>query len=264
MSMQKFDIDKFNGTNDFAIWKVKMRALLVHQGCAATLNEESKLPEGLSQTQKIDILSKAHSTLLLCLTDDVIREVIDEDTAAGLWKKLEEKYQKKSLTNRLYQKQRLYTLRMEQNSKVQDHINHFNRIILDLNGLGVKVEDEDLAIILLCSLPTAYENFVDTMLYGRDTISVNDVKDAMLSKELKRRVSNSHEERTDMSLTVRGRSKERGPKRSKSRSKSRANIRCFFCKEKGHIKRDCPQRKKGKEKKKEYNTASTNVAQEFE
>ena len=84
MALQKFDINKFNGTNDFAIWKVKMRALLVHQGCATALAEETKLPGDLTDAQKLEMLTKAHSTLLLCLTDDVIREVINEDTAAGL------------------------------------------------------------------------------------------------------------------------------------------------------------------------------------
>ena len=32
---------------------------------------------------------KAHSTIMLCLADDVITEVSDEETAAGLWLKLE-------------------------------------------------------------------------------------------------------------------------------------------------------------------------------
>ena len=51
--------------------------------------------------------------------------------------------------------------------------------MLDLEGLGVTVADEDQALILLCSLPSLFENFVDTMLFGRETISVSNVKHAM-------------------------------------------------------------------------------------
>jgi hypothetical protein len=62
-----------------------------------------------------------------------------------------------------------------------DHIDDFNRIILDLKNIDIKVDDEDQALILLCSLPDAFDNFVNSMLYGRDTISLADVKFALNS-----------------------------------------------------------------------------------
>ena len=57
---------------------------------------------------------KAHSAIQLCLADEVLREVADEDTTAGLWLKLESLYMTKSLTNKLYLKQRLFTLRIKE------------------------------------------------------------------------------------------------------------------------------------------------------
>ena len=52
MASHKFEIEKFNGSNDFTLWKVKMKALLVQQGCAAALEVKEKLPEGLKEAEK--------------------------------------------------------------------------------------------------------------------------------------------------------------------------------------------------------------------
>ncbi|KAI4313020.1 hypothetical protein MLD38_037799 [Melastoma candidum] len=172
---------------------VRLLALLVQRGCAAALDGEEKLPASMDVAANADILSKAHSTILLSHADDVLREVLGNKTAASLWKTLEDKYQNKSLTNRLYLKQRLYTFRMTESASVKEHIDNFNHIVLDIQGVDVKIDDEDQALILLCSLPSSYENFVDTMSYERETISVSDVKDALQSKELKKKVSESYE-----------------------------------------------------------------------
>ena len=65
---------------------------------------------------------KGALTIMLCLADDVITEVSDEETAAGLWLKLESLYMKKSLTNKLLLKQRLFGLRMDEGTQLREHL----------------------------------------------------------------------------------------------------------------------------------------------
>ena len=108
---------------------------------------------------------------------------------------------------------------------MKNRLDNFNRIILDLQGVNVKIEDEDQALILLCSLMNSYENFIDTMLYGMITIIVNDVKGSLMSKDLERKVSNS------CLFTCVGRTSNKcGGNIEKSSSKYKANIRCYNCK----------------------------------
>ncbi|RVW66143.1 Retrovirus-related Pol polyprotein from transposon TNT 1-94 [Vitis vinifera] len=140
MSSQKFEVEKFNGSNDFTLWKLKMKALLVQQKCAQAIEGEE------------NYLLKANT-----------RKVTDQQALS------------------------------------EKAIAYF----------------EDV------------RRYADTMMYGRDSISINDVKDALQSKELQKLVSGSGEGSVETGLTVsRGRSMERnGGGRSKSRPKSKAAMR---------------------------------------
>ena len=76
-----------------------------------------------------------------------------EKSATKLWKKLEEVYMTKSLANKLRLKERLYTICMSEGTSMQSHLNEFNSIIMDLESLDVKIDDEDKTILLVVFAP---------------------------------------------------------------------------------------------------------------
>ena len=41
----------------------------------------------------------------------------------------------------------------------------FNKIILDLENIDIKVNNEDQALLLLRSLPSEYDSLSDTLIY---------------------------------------------------------------------------------------------------
>lgn len=131
---------------------------------------EEAVKQGVTE-QTLDHDLKAHSVILLNLGDEVLREVAEEESAVGLWKKLETLYLKKSLANRLYVKKYLYTIHMEEGKYLRKHVDEFNKIILDLKNMDIKINEEDSAILLLSFLPRSHEHFVDTMLYGKETLT---------------------------------------------------------------------------------------------
>ena len=184
MASTKLEVEKFTGKNDFHLWRLKIRALLVHQRLDVALDDESssKKPMKVIEEELSEVLDRAHSAIIISLGDGVLKEVGGEKTAARLWKKLEDLYTKKSMAKRLTIKKKLYTLQMEEGSSIIDHIDAFNKIILDPEDINVKIDDENKAMILLCSLSSSYENLVDTLMYGRHTLDVGDVKEALSSK----------------------------------------------------------------------------------
>nr|GEZ98531.1 hypothetical protein [Tanacetum cinerariifolium] len=163
-----------------------MRALLIQHGCEAALEV---LPADMEAQTKAELNKKAHSAVILCLGNKVLREVTGETTAAGVWSKLKTLYMTKSLANKLYLKKKLYTFYMPAGRKISEHIDEFNKIVLDLANIEVKFEDEDLALLLPTSLPASYEHIVDTLLYGREALTLEDVMATLNSKEIKERVS---------------------------------------------------------------------------
>lgn len=127
--------------------------------------------------------------------------------------------------------------------------------------MGVKIE-EDQAIMLLSYLPEVCEHFVDTMMYGKQTLKMNEVKLALNSKELQRKSEGTTEVIGEgLQLKARSDKRENKKSRGKSRSKSRNpsnKLRCYKCKE-GDFKRDCPERKK-KDPEKQGEKGDTSVA----
>ena len=85
MTQQKLEVEKFNGENDFNLWRLKMKAILVHQGLEAAIEEDPKeAVVGTSDANKLkDILKQAHSVVILSFGDSVLMEVSHEKRAAG-------------------------------------------------------------------------------------------------------------------------------------------------------------------------------------
>ena len=141
MSGMNVTIDKFTGRNSFSLWQIKMRALLKQQGLWAPLAKKpsdgaetpsTKKSPGPDTAEMAILEEKAHSTIMLCLADDIITEVAEEETASGLWLKLESLYMTKSLTNKLLLKQRLFGLRMFEGTSLREHLDQLNTILLEL------------------------------------------------------------------------------------------------------------------------------------
>jgi hypothetical protein len=159
----KLDIPKFDGKISFAVWQVQMKAVLTQLGVCKALKAR---PNDMTDDKWEDLDEKTLSALQLSLSTDVLREVMNEKSAAALWKKLEELYMTKSLANKLRLKERLYTIRMAEGTSIQSHLNEFNFICVDLESLDVKIDDEDKAILLVVSLPASFKHFKEIMLYG--------------------------------------------------------------------------------------------------
>ena len=84
-----------------------------------------------------------------------------------------------------------------------EHLNFFNKIISESLVVDVKINEEDKALILLSSLLELYDHIDTTMLYGKETLILEEVISTLLSNEIRKR--QNQEERTGSGLVVTGR-----------------------------------------------------------
>nr|KYP69065.1 Retrovirus-related Pol polyprotein from transposon TNT 1-94 [Cajanus cajan] len=235
-----------------------MHALLKEQrvwGPLATtsVKKESKteLSNKSTSIKKEDLAEqeeKAHSLILLSLSNEVLYEVADQETACGLWLKLEKLYMTKSICNKLLLKRRLFGLHMKESTPLKEHLDEFNSILMELRDIDVKIEDEDSAMILLASLPPSYESFVNSLSVGKDFITLEEVKSSLHLRDLRHKASASIEEPNGIGLVVTNLSKNSKKKKDKGKKKSKGNHInpkdiCNYCKEPGHWKNDYPKKK---------------------
>ena len=81
----------------------------------------------------------------------------------------------KSLSNKLFLKKQLYSLRMKEGTHIL-HLNAFNRILSDLLALEVKLKEEDKALLLLSSLPSSYDHLASIIMYRKETLELENVR----------------------------------------------------------------------------------------
>lgn len=166
-------------------------------------------------------------TIWLYLLDQVMYHVMDDNVPKKIWEKLVSRFLSKiATTTKVYLKQKFYKLKMQEGSDLVEHMNAYNQVVTDLEHIGVKILDEDKAILLLCSLPPSYEHLITTLTYDKETVELEEISAALLSYSLRKK--NTAEEVTHAAgLLVRGEQGRKGQEAGKIRKKKK--VQCYKC-----------------------------------
>ena len=96
--------------------------MLVKKGTHKALLGIEKKPSKMEDDEWNAIDFHAKATIILCLSDEVLYNVVNKKTTAGLWCRLESLYTTKSLSNKLFMKKQLYNLRMKEGTPILQHL----------------------------------------------------------------------------------------------------------------------------------------------
>lgn len=94
VSNAKYEVEKFDGTNNFGMWQCEVMDVLIQQDLEITLEDK---PGDMAEKDWDKINRPACGTIRLCLNKDQKYFVMKETKAKDLWKKLVEKNNREGL-----------------------------------------------------------------------------------------------------------------------------------------------------------------------
>lgn len=155
------------GRDNYDVWKLKIRAVLVKNGVWGYVNGTLKKPDLTTDedVDKNDVQKwltndeKALSDIVLTLSDNQLMAVKHCQTSREMWLKLESINQSKGPARKATLLKGLMMQKMTEGSDVRDHLNKFFGNVDKLSEMDVRLDPDQLTIQLLYSLPPSFESF---------------------------------------------------------------------------------------------------------
>ena len=128
-------------------------------------------------------------SLALTVAFNVSREKTTKDLMAALLKM----YEKPLASNKVFLMKKLFNLKMADNESVAGHLNEFNTLMSHLESIEINFKDEIRVMVLLSSLPEAWDGLVMAVSNscGTGMLKFNNVVGVLLSEEARRKSSGS-------------------------------------------------------------------------
>ncbi|VVA23953.1 PREDICTED: Retrovirus-related Pol poly from transposon TNT [Prunus dulcis] len=178
-----------------------------------------------------DLDELARGSIEQHLIDEVLCKAM-EYIPKQTWDELEKMFALKSLSNKIFLKEELHSLKIKEGASVYT----------DLQRLDEIYKSEDNVVMLLTSMPPSYKHFRMTLMFDKGTLKYEEVmKDILTHHRMVQRFGDSSRGEGLMEKARdRGRlTRHEGKKSNRRRSKSKVKDGCFEYGPKDHWNKNC-------------------------
>ncbi|KAL0444706.1 UNVERIFIED_CONTAM: Retrovirus-related Pol polyprotein from transposon TNT 1-94 [Sesamum latifolium] len=141
-----------------------MKGILIQQRVFKAI--DGKYTENISEEKRLENDEFAYSSIILNLSDSVIRKVGNQNSTRELWDKLEELYTESSLPSKLFLLEKFFRYKLDMSKNIDDNIDELTKLIQDIKLTCDKNIDEYSPIVLLNAIPETYGD-VKSAIKGR-------------------------------------------------------------------------------------------------
>jgi gag-polypeptide of LTR copia-type len=207
-------------SGNFHTWQMKMKMLLLRdnlwQYVDPLLSVKEEEPNSLKAQQ-------AWSAIGLSISDEEIVHIRDTTTGRDAWKALIKAHQVAGLSARVFLWRQLFAAKFVSGT-VESHINHIRNLASQLQSAGAKIEQEEVASIIISSLPESW----DSLIVALESKAMSDLTIEYVSSRL------IHEERR-RNLAV----SSPQPSLPLALAAVRSKMKCSHCRRTGHTVEKC-------------------------
>jgi hypothetical protein len=255
-------------TANFPTWKFKIEFVLKDRGLwkyveptTSTSSQSSSTSSSDSQDSTFNLEQKALTQICLTVSEEIIPLVRPCKTAREAWTTICQQFEQKGMSSRVSLKRQLFNSKFDESTSMQSHINLLRSMALQLEIVGAPVSDEDLAVVLLCSLPPRFDAFV-VQMDGRppQDITFNFVSSRLLA-EFERQSTQNRDltQHHPLAMTATSRTSSR-----KGGEAARDRPRCPWCNRRGHAEDMCWDKEDGKPRFDEKTSSAAALATQFD
>jgi len=188
ISRHKIEIDKFDGNNNFNMWRVEVIDALTAQDLEETITEDEK-PDDITDRKWEKMNCIACGLIRSCLSQDVKYLVLEKTVAKKMWKILGDQYLSRAVEARFRLKLRLANFSMKTGISISQHLTDFTKLMTDVHSVGIEVSEEDKAVAIIKSLPNSYNAWIEgyissaKIVNGEISITYADLSYMLLNRQ---------------------------------------------------------------------------------
>ena len=218
---------------NYATWKIQMKMNLIKEDLFCIVDGTEPPPATTADEnvrKKFAVRrSKALAIIVLAIEPKQLYLLGDPTDPVEVWRKLQDIFQKKSWSNKLRLKKKLYNMKLEDGGDLQSHLKNFMEIYDELAVIGDPIAEEDRVINLLASLPDSFSTLVTALEATEKVPSWESVTERLIHEDSKTRPSEPTNSLSQTKCLATGNHRPIGKR----------VIKCFECNKVGHVRKNC-------------------------
>ncbi|XP_015872272.3 retrovirus-related Pol polyprotein from transposon TNT 1-94 [Ziziphus jujuba] len=236
---------KLTATN-YIFWRSRMEDFLICKDLFEPLEAKGRNPDPNKAVEWKKLNRKIIDEIRQWIDDSIFYHIEQETDAYALWKKLEDMYKDKTAYSKVLLMRRLVDLKLRSRTSVAKHISEFQSLVNQLSVLGLQLDDEKQALLLLSSLQDSWETLAVVLSNSapNDKLTMLMVKDALFNEEARRKDAGMDQSHAFVTVRRRQQGGNQGKGRVKNESiggftKGKKLYKCYHCGLEGHLKKNC-------------------------